>query len=129
MAADHHPEISELLVEVWLWAPFWCRRSERSNRRVALTANVLQLLSGLKQLSTTGEGLLFENSEGNFFNPDYFDEYIFGPIRTKAELPRIAQGESPKYVSDQFGATRVFRSHSIPTGTYSRKPKPKPRRR
>jgi integrase len=104
----------------WVWE-IGPTKSKKSNRRVALTANVLQLVSSLKQLSREGEGLIFADDGGNFIDPDYFDDHIFDPIRKKAELPDtrfhhlrhffasmlIAQGESPKYVSDQLGHSSI----------------------
>ena len=95
----------------WVWR-IGPTKSKKSNRRVGLPANVLQLLSGLKQESVDGEGLI---------DPDYFDDHIFNPIRRKAGLPDIrfhdlrhffasmliAQGESPKYVSDQLGHSNI----------------------
>jgi hypothetical protein len=54
-------------------------------------------------------------------DPDYFDEFVFGPIAAKASLPGvrfhdlrhffasmlIAQGESAKYVCDQMGHSSI----------------------
>jgi integrase len=68
-----------------------------------------------------GEGLIFADAGGNLIDPDYFDDHIFRPIRNKAGLPDIrfhdlrhffasmliAQGESPKYVSDQLGHSNI----------------------
>ena len=104
----------------WVWR-IGPTKSKKSNRRVGLPANVLQLLSGLKQASVKGEDLIFARAEGNLIDPDYFDDHIFNPIRNKAGLPDIrfhdlrhffasmliAQGESPKYVSDQLGHSNI----------------------
>ena len=104
----------------WVWR-IGPTKSKKSNRRVGLPANVLQLLSGLKQASVNGEDLIFARAEGNLIDPDYFDDHIFKPVRNKAGLPDIrfhdlrhffasmliAQGESPKYVSDQLGHSNI----------------------
>jgi len=104
----------------WVWR-IGPTKSKKSNRRVGLAPNVLQLLSSLKQVSATHEGLIFTDGKGNFIEPDYFDEHIFNPIRVKAGLPDIrfhnlrhffasmliAQGESAKYVSDQLGHASI----------------------
>jgi len=104
----------------WVWK-IGPTKSKKSNRRVGLAANVLQLLSGLKQVPAAGEGLIFADADGHFIDPDYFDDHIFDPIRVKAGLPDIrfhdlrhffasmliAQGESPKYVSDQLGHSSI----------------------
>ena len=107
-------------VHKWRWK-VGPTKSKKSTRRVALTENVLHLLSGLKQLSGRSEGLIFADSNGCFIDPDYFDGHIFGPIRQKADLPNVRfhdlrhsfasmlihQGESPKYVSDQLGHSSI----------------------
>jgi len=107
-------------VHKWRWK-VGPTKSKRSNRRVALTNNVIQFLSKLKQFSGKSEGLIFANNDGTYIDPDYFDEHIFGPIREKAGLNSvrfhdlrhffasmlIAQGESPKYVCDQLGHSSV----------------------
>ncbi|MFN8009040.1 MAG: site-specific integrase [Terriglobia bacterium] len=107
-------------VHKWAWrvsAP----KTKTSKRRVALTNNVLQFLSNLKQFSGKSEGLIFSDNEGKPIDPDKFDEDIFAAIRGKAGLTSvrfhdlrhffasmlIAQGESPKYVSDQLGHSSV----------------------
>ncbi len=96
-------------------------KSKTSKRRVALTNNVLQFLANLKQFSGMSGGLIFANGDGKHIDPDVFDEDIFAPIRKKAGLNSvrfhdlrhffasmlIAQGESPKYVSDQLGHSSV----------------------
>ncbi|MGH9429072.1 MAG: tyrosine-type recombinase/integrase, partial [Terriglobia bacterium] len=66
-------------------------------------------------------GLIFADAKGNFIEPDYFDDHIFSPIRGKAGPSEIrfhdlrhffasmliAQGESPKYISDQLGHASI----------------------
>jgi integrase len=107
-------------VHKWIWK-VGPTKSKRSNRRVALTNNVIQFLSRLKQFSVKSEDLIFSNDDGTRIDPDYFDEHIFKPIRKKAGLSGvrfhdlrhffasmlIAQGESPKYVCDQLGHSSV----------------------
>jgi len=106
-------------VHKWIWR-IGPTKSKKSNRRVGLPANVLQMLSSLKQTSA-GNSLIFADAKGNFIEPDYFDDHIFNPIRVKAGLPEIrfhdlrhffasmliAQGESPKYISDQLGHASI----------------------
>ena len=106
-------------VHKWTWK-VGPPKSRTSKRRVALTNNVLQFLSTLKQFSRKSEGLIFDNN-GKHIDPDLFDEDIFAPIRDRAKLDTIrfhdlrhffasmliAQGESPKYVSDQLGHSSV----------------------
>jgi integrase len=106
-------------VHKWTWK-VGPPKSRTSKRRVALTNNVLQFLSNLKQFSGKSEGLIFTNN-GKHIDPDRFDEDIFAPIRESARLDSvrfhdlrhffasmlIAQGESPKYVSDQLGHASV----------------------
>jgi integrase len=107
-------------IHKWVWK-IGPTKSKKSNRRVALTANLLPLLSGLKQLTGKDEDLIFRNDEGLFIDPDYFDDHIFDPIRRKAGLSDlrfhhlrhffasmlIAQGESPKYICDQLGHSSI----------------------
>jgi integrase len=107
-------------VRKWTWK-VGPPKSRRSKRRVALTNNVLQVLSNLKQFSGKSEGLIFANRDGKHIDPDQFDEDIFAPIREKAGLKSvrfhdlrhffasmlIAQGESAKYVCDQLGHASV----------------------
>jgi len=107
-------------VHKWIWK-VGPTKSKRSNRRVALTNNVIQFLSKLKQFSGKSAGLIFSNRDGAHIDPDYFDDHIFDPIRKKAGLNDvrfhhlrhffasmlIAQGESPKYVCDQLGHSSV----------------------
>jgi integrase len=107
-------------VHKWVWR-IGPTKSKKSNRRVGLAANVLQLLSNLKQAAANRDGLIFADIKGNFIEPDYFDDHIFSPVRAKAGLPEIrfhdlrhffssmliAQGESPKYISDQLGHASI----------------------
>jgi len=107
-------------VHKWVWR-IGPTKSKRSNRRVGLPPNVLQLLSSLKRMSANRDGLIFADSKGNFIEPDYFDDHVFSPIRVKAGLPEIrfhdlrhffasmliAQGEGPKYISDQLGHASI----------------------
>jgi integrase len=107
-------------VHKWIWK-VGPPKSKRSKRRVALTNNVLQFLSNLKQFSGKSDGLIFASGEGKHIDPDQFDEDIFAPIREKAGLGSvrfhdlrhffasmlIAQGESAKYVCDQLGHASV----------------------
>ncbi len=107
-------------VHKWVWR-IGPTKSRKSNRRVGLAPNVLQLLSSLKQVSASREDLIFADAKGRFIEPDYFDDHIFDPIRVKAGLPDIrfhdlrhffaslliAQGESPKYISDQLGHASI----------------------
>jgi integrase len=107
-------------IHKWIWK-VGPTKSKRSNRRVALTNNVIQFLSKLKQFSGKSEDLIFSNDDSTRIDPDYFDEHIFEPIRKKAGLNSvrfhdlrhffasmlIAQGESPKYVCDQLGHSSV----------------------
>ena len=104
----------------WAWK-VGPTKSRRSKRRLALTNNVLQFLSNLKQFSGKSEGLIFANGDGKHIDPDMFDEDISAPIREKAGLKSvrfhdlrhffasmlIAQGESAKYVCDQLGHASV----------------------
>ncbi|MEW5979231.1 MAG: tyrosine-type recombinase/integrase [Acidobacteriota bacterium] len=107
-------------VHKWVWR-IGPTKSKKSNRRVGLTSNVLQLLSSLRQSAPNPNGLIFTDGKGSFIEPDYFDDHIFDPIRVNASLPDIrfhdlrhffasmliAQGESPKYVSDQLGHASI----------------------
>jgi integrase len=82
---------------------------------------LIQLLSGLKQISTNDAGLIFCDSKGNYIDPDYFDDHIFKPIKEAAGMMGIrfhdlrhffasmliAQGESPKYICDQLGHSSI----------------------
>jgi integrase len=75
----------------------------------------------LKQSREGSSGLLFPGESGGFIDPDYFDEFIFKPVKIAAGLSEfrfhdlrhffasmlIAQGESPKYVSDQLGHSSI----------------------
>jgi integrase len=105
----------------WTWK-IGPPKSKRSNRRVALTDNAIQLLYSLKQNSQKLGDLIFRNEAGSTIDPDYFDEHLFKPIKRKAGLEGIrfhhlrhffasmliAQGESPKYISDQLGHSSIM---------------------
>ena len=95
-------------------------KSRRSRRRIGLDEEVIKVLRTLRDSAPDPDGFIFCKQDGQPFDPDYFDE-LFDKIRTKAELPDvrfhdlrhffasmlIAQGESPKYVSDQLGHSSV----------------------
>jgi integrase len=104
----------------WLWE-IGPPKSRRSLRRVGLSDNVIQLLSGLKQFAYKPGDLIFRDVQGGFIDPDFFDERIFQPIKEAAGLESvrfhdlrhffasmlISQGESAKYVSDQLGHASI----------------------
>jgi integrase len=72
-------------VHKWLWT-VGEPKSKRSHRRVGVSERVLQVLSSLKQSREGSSGLLFPGESGGFIDPDYFDEFIFKPVKKAAGL-------------------------------------------
>jgi integrase len=107
-------------IHKWMWK-LGATKSRKSIRRIGLSENVLKLLASVKQQSSNRSGLIFPRETGCFIDPDYFDEYIFKPVRLAAGLADvrfhdlrhffasmlIAQGESPKYICDQLGHSSI----------------------
>jgi integrase len=101
----------------WRWK-LGPTKSRKSRRRIGLDDEVIKVLKSLREKAPDPDGFIFCKPAGYPFDPDYFDE-LFDKIRKKAGLPDvrfhdlrhffasmlIAQGESPKYVSDQLGGT------------------------
>jgi integrase len=95
-------------------------KSRTSRRRVALNEEVLRTILKLRETAIDPVGPIFHTAAGKPFDPDTFDE-IFDEVRSKAELKKvrfhdlrhffasmlIAQGENPKYISDQLGHSSV----------------------
>ena len=107
-------------VRKWEWR-IGPPKSRKSNRRVAAPDALIELLRHLQSTRKDPSGLVFPDLEGQRIDPDYFDEFIFGPIAVRAGLPEvrfhdlrhffasmlIAQGESAKYVCDQMGHSSI----------------------
>ena len=95
-------------------------KSRKSRRRIGLDDEVIKVLKSLRESAADPEGFVFCKPEGHAIDPDYFDE-LFDKVRNKAGLSQvrfhdlrhffasmlIAQGESPKYVSDQLGHSSI----------------------
>jgi integrase len=106
-------------VHKWQWE-IGSPKSPKSVRRVALPETVGQLLAAWRQARGPSAKYIFSNTEEGFLDPDYFNEYVFAPITKAAGLKvrfhdlrhffasmLIAQGESPKYISDQLGHSSI----------------------
>ena len=75
----------------------------------------------MKQAAERSDSFIFRGSQGNFIDPDFFDDHILKPIKHAAGLETvrfhdlrhffasmlISQGESAKYVSDQLGHSSI----------------------
>jgi integrase len=113
-------------VHKWLWALGPTKGNQ--TRRVGIGEKVLGVLAALRQTAADKEGFIFTpqaaglgGSRYAFIDPDYFDEYLYGPIAAAAGLAGvrfhdlrhffasmlIAQGESAKYVCDQMGHSSI----------------------
>ena len=97
-------------------------------RRIGIGEEVLRFLAELRQTASDKDGFIFTpqaaglaESRYPFIDPDYFNEWIYGPIAAAAGLAGvrfhdlrhffasmlIAQGESAKYVCDQMGHSSI----------------------
>ena len=80
-------------VHKWQWK-LGPPKSRKSRRRIGMTTTVRDLLAGLKKVRG-GDGLIFPKGmvglkpPDAWIDPDYFNESIYGPIATQAELPQV----------------------------------------
>jgi len=107
-------------VHKWRWE-IGAPKTRKSVRRVVLTDDVADYLRRLQQVAAKKEGLVFPRANGEFIDPDYFDDSIFAPVKKAADLTSIrfhdlrhffaslliSQGFSPKYVCDQMGHSSI----------------------
>ena len=75
-------------VHKWLWK-IGPPKSKRSLRRIGLSDHVIQLLSRLKHAANRSDEFIFCDKQGNFIDPDFFDDHIFQAIKKAAGLETV----------------------------------------